>query len=142
MTPFKMIADNDCLRTCIASLLDMGPVAVPNFMENPDRETADVWDDVRRWLRSQGKSLWMAAYPGELELEAVLQSVAAMNPDMYYIVGGFAAYHDHVVIALNDKVVHDPSRMSPGLTRAATGSDGSRYWYIATLVSDKMVKHS
>lgn len=140
MTPHKMIADNDCLRTCIASLLDLGPIAVPNFMEDSAKPAAEVWSDVRRWLRTQGKSLWVMAYPGEASLDEVLSSVASVNPDMYYIVGGFAGYSDHVVIALNDKVVHDPSRFSPGLTRASVASDGAKYWMVATLVTDKMVK--
>lgn len=138
MTPHKMIADNDCLRTVIASLLDLGPIAVPNFMENPNKPTDEVWDHVRRWLKTQGVSIWFMAYPGEVSLDEVLLSVASINPDMYYIVGGFAAYHDHVVIALNDKVIHDPSRFSPGLS----GPTKSGFWMVATLVSDKMVSYS
>lgn len=138
MTPHRMIANNDCLRTCIASLLDLGPIAVPNFMEDPNLPTEQVWANVRRWLATQGMSIWFAAYDGSIPLHDVLTTVAYTNPDCYYIVGGHAAYSQHVVIALNDKIVHDPSRLSPGLT----GPDKvNNMWMIAVLISDKMIAH-
>lgn len=139
MTPHKMLAEDgqpgDCLRTAIACLLDLGPIAVPHFLADPD--TPDVWKHVDRWLATQGLTAWFSAYPGEASLDDVLASVAAVNPDKFYIVGGRGFMADHVVIALNDRVVHDPARLGAGLT--GPGSDG--FWMILTLASSVVVKH-
>jgi hypothetical protein len=140
MKPYKMIAaegePGDCLRTAIACLLEIGPVAVPHFTVDDDVPTDQVWRNVDAWLATQGMTAWFAAYPGEVPLDQVLLSVASLNPDKYYIVGGRGYLSDHVVIALNDKIVHDPARLGGGLS----GPNEQGFWMILTLASDKVVK--
>jgi len=140
MTPHKMLAvageAGDCLRTAIACLLDLGPIAVPHFLADANRPGEDVWQHVNDWLATQGLTGWYSVYPGEIPLEDVLVSVSAMNPDKYYIVCGRGFNADHVVIACNGKVVHDPAVLGAGLS----GPAANGFWLIMTIASDKIVK--
>lgn len=137
---YKMLATGnepgDCLRTAIACLLDLAPIAVPHFLEDDTKSGADLWKHVDKWLSTQGLTTWFFAYPGEIPLDDVLTSVGAMNPDKYYIVGGHGYLNDHVVIACNDSVVHDPARLGSGLS----GPSENGFWMIMTLAGDKVRK--
>lgn len=140
MTPHKMLStgdeSGDCLRTAIACLLDLGPIAVPHFLADPNTPGDDVWRHVDRWLATQGVTAWFFAYDGAISLGDVLASVGGMNPNKYYIVQGRGFMSDHVVIACNDKVVHDPARLGAGLS----GPSENGYWLIMTLASSVVVK--
>lgn len=142
MIPHKMLATGDetgdCLRTAIACLLEIGPIAVPHFLADADRPGEDVWQHVNDWLATQGLTAWYQVFPGEIELDAVLQTVSVMNPDKYYIVCGHGYKFDHVVIACNGKIVHDPAVLGAGLSGPAENG----YWLIMTVASDKIVKHT
>jgi hypothetical protein len=142
MKPFKMLCDHnpingeygDCLRTVIASLLDLGPIAVPHFAEDgADAQT--VWKRCNDWLETQGFQTFFMFYTGEYSLDDVMKTVAAVNPNLYYMICGRGHGGDHIVIALNDEIVHDPSRFGVGLS--GPGSTG--YWQIVTLVSSRMM---
>lgn len=139
MIPYKMLVTDrftpgDCLRTCIASLLELEPGLVPHFAADGDPGPSS-WQRARDWLAPQGLAIWFTAFPGSASLDEVLTSVGAINPDTFYMVGGWGGYGDHIVIAVNDHIVHDPARGGGGLIRA--GSNG--YWLIASLSSNKTV---
>jgi len=53
VTPAHSIAEDDCLRTATASILDMNPRRVPHFVRRKRKGEYwfDVWD---AWLRSRG----------------------------------------------------------------------------------------
>ena len=135
MIKYNMIADRDCMRTCIASILELAPIAIPDFMDkNPD----DPWPHVQRWLASQGLIAWFTPFDGSASLEQVLGSINNINPGVYYLIGGRGAYEDHMVVALGDKIVHDPSRLSPGLTGPASNG----FWLVVTLVTATLRDHA
>lgn len=140
MQPYKMIAaegePGDCLRTAIACLLEIGPIAVPHFTVDDTVPTPDMWRNVDKWLASQGVTAWFSAYPGDVPLDMVLQSVASLNPDKFYIVGGRGYLADHVCIALNDAIVHDPAPLGAGLS----GPNAQGFWMIMQLATSKVVK--
>lgn len=139
MIPYKMLVTDrftpgDCMRACIASLLDIEPGLVPHFAhDEPDGDT--LWQRVREWLAPQGLAVWLMAYPGSATLGDVLTSVGHINPNTFYMIGGWGGYGDHIVIAINDHIVHDPARGGGGLIRA--GSNG--YWLIAALSTNRTV---
>lgn len=140
MTPHKMLAEagqlGDCLRTAIACLLDLGPIAVPHFLEDNEPDGEVVWQRVNDWLATQGFTTWFMAYPGDVSLDDVLRSVSSLNPGKYYIVGGRGYSSDHVVIACDGEIVHDPARLGSGLS--GPGENG--FWMILTLATDRVVK--
>jgi hypothetical protein len=136
MTPHHMTGGYDCFRTAIACLLDIEPATVPDYIgdQRLDMKPSERWECMRNWLRSTLEcDIWLTAYPSEYPLESVLNAVGSVNPGMYYVVGGTGAYDDHVVIALDNKVVHDPSRIPLGLTRASDNG----FWMVMVLVNAK-----
>lgn len=66
MVPQKQIVFTegigDCVRTCIASLLDMSIDDVPNFMDNAD----DWYTPAKRWLKDRGKKFIELRYYNEI----------------------------------------------------------------------------
>ena len=122
----------DCLRACVASLFDLEAEDVPHFGEGgPD--AVEMWSRVETWLKPYRLHAWSTLYPGEMDLEEVLRSIALCNPDQYYLVGGTTnAGGDHIVVAHHDKIIHDPSRMGSGIQGPAT----SGYFYIITFARD------
>lgn len=45
----------DCVRTCVACVLDLEVMDVPNFTDmNLEDPSKDMWDHMTIWLRSQG----------------------------------------------------------------------------------------
>lgn len=94
----------DCLRACIASLLDMEPDEVPHFADN----NVD-WDamvvKLRIWLNSMDRYAWITQYSSEVSDAEVRELMGNINPMCYYMLFS----EDHVVICRNDKIVHDPA---------------------------------
>lgn len=88
----------DCLRACIASLLDLEADSVPHFMY--DGCSGEVgWARVNSFLAPRGLALmWIEVAPGgELGVEA------------YHMLAGLNGYGDqHVVIAHSMEPVHNP----------------------------------
>lgn len=141
MQPHKMLCGHnpaegefgDCLRTVIACLLDRHPSVVPHFAHD-GADVQTVWRRVDDYLDGVGLVTWNYAFPGEAPLDDVLNTVGITNPNMYYLISGKAGGADHIVIALNGEIVHDPSRFGVGLR--GPGSTG--YWLITTLVSNRL----
>lgn len=125
----------DCLRTCIASLLDYQRLLdVPHFAEG-DPEPYVMWQGVRNWLMDEhNASLWFTPYAANDPAE-VMEAVASLNPGMFYMLQGAAPAGDHIVICKGDQLWHDPSRMGGGLV--GPGSNG--VFMVVTIVSDRLV---
>ena len=100
----------DCYRAAIASILELPREDVPHFLHD------DPVDDVLTkriddWSKGQGlvrMTFWLVTDPREL--------MSANNPDVHYILGGETADGiGHVVVMLNDEMVHDPNPRRIGL---------------------------
>jgi hypothetical protein len=115
----------DCLRACVAAMLDMeaNPEAVPHFAH--DGAIADiVFERMRAYLATQGLAPWLTHYDPTETLENVLEILADSGPGVHYMLFGRTAYDgDHVVICRDGKVVHDPAWYSTPLVKG--GSQGS-----------------
>lgn len=127
MTPYKQLGPDDCFRTVIASLLDIGPIAVPHFFA--DHDAAEGFEHLNKWLAGHGLTYIEFAWPGSIPLAELLGGLASANPDRYFIVGGYGVGDNHVVIARNGIVVCDPSWSNRGLT----GPNSEGVWTIGIL---------
>lgn len=122
----------DCLRACIASLFELDAEVVPHFGEGgPDGP--EMWRRVNAWLERYNLRTWTTVFPGNVELQLVLDAMQSLNGDAYYLIGGAAASGgDHIVVAQGNKLAHDPGRMSAGIV--GPGSDG--FYHVVTFARD------
>lgn len=137
MTPHKQLhrhrpADGqigDCWRTCIACLLDMAPGEVPHFVDGCWQDSAKSMANARAWLAGQG--LAIIEYALSADLSDVLRSVGAINPGMYYLLGGNSATGvGHSVVCCDDGIVWDPSLDDAGIV----GPMDDGYYWVSWLV--------
>lgn len=94
----------DCLRACIASLLNMEPVDVPHFADN-GVDSVVMIDNCRSWLKTQGYNAWLVQYPSEVSDRDVRALMAVLNPGQHYLMFS----ENHVVVCKDFDIVHDPS---------------------------------
>ncbi len=100
----------DCMRTCIACLIDRDPATVPNWFD-PSQicEGYNSWAAMDEWLSDVGYVMAKIDVAGDLEsLQKYMQS---MNPGILYILAG----DGHAIIMSGGKVLHDPSWLSLGV---------------------------
>jgi len=122
----------DCLRACIASIMDLEPEHVPHFADmGATGEEARA--SARRWLGLRGLTITAFALDGGETVEGVLDWMGANNPDSTWLLFGSTARYgepssggDHVVVCQGGSVVHDPAWVPTSIKRV--GSCG--YWEI------------
>lgn len=118
----------DCVRACIASLLDMRAEDVPHFYEDDcDGETGIK--RIYRFLSPLGLSPFFVYFNGSDPLETVLQHMAVANPDAHYMLYGNSGFGDHVVVCQGGKIVHDPAWVADGIE----GPNSNGFWSIMVL---------
>lgn len=115
----------DCHRTCLANLMGVDRDSVPNFGEHYG-DSEKFFEAERQWLLSQGLATVQVGYDGSLSLQQVLDTMGALNPGIYYLLGGTSASGvGHSVIGLGNRIVFDPSLNDSGIVGPM--EDG-RYW--------------
>lgn len=125
----------DCDRTALACLLDLEPEQVPHFMHGapinePMPPAIAAWR--QSWLRERGLVEVEAAYPAAAfaSLADLLAFWAGMSPGLHYrVVGRAPRGVDHVVVARDHLIVHDPHPAGGGLV----GPAGSGCYHVLTL---------
>lgn len=122
----------DCARTVLACLLDIEPEEVPHHHRPlADGEQRRLFDE---WLSDRGLKLAFFAFPGEPQTMMDVMKVA--NPGLLYMLSGTSRTGcNHVVIAQDDRVIHDPSLDDAGIIGPC--DDGCTY--IEFLVPSLMV---
>lgn len=133
-------AYGDCHRTAIACILGLDAHEVPNFMHGtigkgpaPEAHAA-----AEKWLNDRGFTQINIAFNGEVPLDLVLD-VASKNstPNMPFIFGGESKTGvNHSVVALNGKIVCDPSLDDSGIVGPM---DDGYYW--ATFFGTTKILH-
>ena len=93
----------DCLRACLASVLELDKAAVPHFLIN-----GSTWfSDLQAWLRLRG--LTCLCLP--LGLPIYNEALWAMLGDAIVIAGVYIGGDEsrrHAVVAQSGRVIHDP----------------------------------
>lgn len=122
MTPHKQLFQHnpaagiwgDCFRTCIASLLDVLPEAVPH--RHADLDWYEQRDLIDAWLAPQRLRLinfairWPDSTPQEL-----CEYTAYMRPGRFMLSGRHQTGTAHVVVADATGIIHDPCPLNMGL---------------------------
>lgn len=128
-----MITQDDCLRTCVASLLECETVGeVPHFHAVHDTPDDEVIGKLNAYLKEYGLRHFGFAYAGHFPLEDVLKNVGANNPNVNYMVFG-ATFDDtpHVAIYRNAELHHNPAPWGAEIVKPYLGT-----WSIVTFIPD------
>ncbi|NUM72786.1 hypothetical protein HUU40_00350 [candidate division KSB1 bacterium] len=98
----------DCVRACVASMLDYPAKDVPHFYhDNCDGEEGTK--RIRAFLAERGFVMIHFAFAGSVQLADILAGWAEMNPGVPAILFGGTESGDHCVIMQNGKVEHNPA---------------------------------
>lgn len=117
----------DCLRACIASIMDLDAEHVPHFADLGARGD-EARASARRWLGLRGFTITAFALDGSEPVQGVLQWMADNNPDTTWLLFGSTGPvgGDHVVVCQGGSVVHDPAWVPSSIKQV--GACG--YWEI------------
>jgi hypothetical protein len=122
----------DCHRTAIAALLDLHPAEVPHFYRDADkRAPEECHAEINHWLGEQyGLRQIDIAFPGQVSLSDVLQSVSVVNPGLTFMLGATSGKGvGHTVVCRDGEIIFDPSHEESGA--AGPMSDG--HWWVSFL---------
>jgi len=123
----------DCVRACVASILDMeaNPEAVPHFAH--DNAAPEIVNQrLREYLATRGLAPWISHYDPDLSRESLLDVLAESGPGVHFMLyGRTESGGDHVVVCCDGKVVHDPAWYASPLVRG--GLQGS--WQVVVFAA-------
>jgi hypothetical protein len=121
----------DCLRACIATIMDFDSEFVPHFADMC-ATGVEARASARRWLNQRGHTITAFALPAD-PLPSIMEWMGDNNPDTTWLLFGSTARPgqpetggDHVVVCQGGKVVHDPAWVPTSIKQV--GSCG--YWEI------------
>jgi hypothetical protein len=98
----------DCLRACVATILDLPTDYLPNFVDvGVDADGA--FTHMRLWLSSMNLAPFITAYPGEHAMADLLEMQGALNPTSIYVLFGSVSGGDHCVVCEGGSIVHNPA---------------------------------
>lgn len=100
----------DCLRACIATVMDMDAEQVPHFADM-GATANETLASARRWLASRGLTIATFAMPGDEPLASLLEWMEQMNPTVTWLLFGATGVSGdglHVNVCQGGRVVHDP----------------------------------
>lgn len=124
----------DCLRACVAALLDLDAEAVPHFFHDGCDGTTGI-ERMRVFLRSNGMLPSWWTLPASVTLDQILDHMRVTNRDNYYLLFGSNRFeNDHVVIGHGGVIAHDPGWYRSPLVRGPSGDD----WKVCIFVPSRM----
>lgn len=105
----------DCIRACVASILEMVPEAVPHFThDDPGAIVANR--RIAEFLATLRLAPFWSHYDGSATLAEVIAYQAEQNPTATYMLfGGLEGGGDHVVICKDGAVDFNPAWYSCNL---------------------------
>lgn len=119
----------DCLRACIASMLN-----VPNVLDVPhflfDGRTDLVDDRLRDYLALHRMNIALHAFGGLETCDMIMNVTGQVNPGIPYLLFCNNGDGDHVIIIKDGKVLHDPSWFRAGPYKPL---DQNGYWVLGVL---------
>lgn len=128
MTPCRQLikhnppeAYGDCMRSCVAALLDLRPEDVPHFIEDGESDGDVVWARVEKWLAI--RNLFVFSIVFAADVPEVLEAMSMRGGNgILYLLGCGSPRADHLVVACGGSVVCDPAGYAKNDLRR--GSDG------------------
>jgi hypothetical protein len=114
----------DCVRACIASILELPSEDVPHFYNTPDTTRCQV--SMQRWLAKRGLIIATVPLPGDM---SKIEMFAYMDEHFnfyHYMLWCSSGGGDHAVCCLNDRVTHNPAWYKCPVD----GPHSSNFWII------------
>ena len=102
----------DCVRACIASVLDLPREEVPHFLLKPDGTPCEAWWlQFHRWCRERG------FFPVTVKWKDINGHYWWWDSDQCYIVFGQSprGQFQHAVVYQDTKLLHDPHPSREGI---------------------------
>jgi len=124
MTPQKQLLNHkppesygDCHRAALASILDLPILDVPHFMHGLGPKEGNEFERRQKeFLLYLGLVPICVPFDGSAGLDAVLQTLGAQCPGIYYLIGGDAGRGvGHTVVGCGGEIVHDPHPANIGI---------------------------
>lgn len=126
----------DCLRACIATVMDRDTEQVPHFADL-GASGEEALAHARRWLGRRNLTIATFAFPGDMPLSDVLDWMGQANPTVTWLLFGSTAHPDmlhgggdHVVVCQGGEIVHDPAWVRSSI-KSATSAGIWQIWVIA-----------
>lgn len=105
----------DCFRTVIACLMNVAPDEVPHVCDGPSAP-GEADEKMQGWLRERGYLMIGCAFYGSAALDDVLTAGKHASAGLHWMLSGESRNGcNHVVICLEDKIVHDTSKDQSGI---------------------------
>lgn len=99
----------DCLRACVASLLELGTCDVPHFLHD-GCSGAVAQQRMTDWLLERKLQPFFIHLDGSsMTLAELLHHMETSNPNAHYMLFGSTRDGGHVVIARGGEIVHNPA---------------------------------
>lgn len=120
----------DCVRACVASILELETAQVPNFYDgvNGEDDLPMAFDRICEYLDSIGRAPFLSIYDADASLDELLKFISSNTTAHYILFGRTAAGNPHVVICKGDKIVHDPAWYRSPIV----GANGS-HWLVMVI---------
>jgi len=97
----------DCLRACIATMLEKPSNDVPHFYHD-GCDGNEGNKRLQEYLKTQNL-IACYQYFESAPVDEVKQHMKVLNPEVVYLLMGSTATGDHIVICKNDEVLHNPN---------------------------------
>lgn len=112
----------DCLRCCIATVMDLDAERVPHFADM-GATAQEALASARRWLGERRLTIAGFAFPGDESLDALMAWMGEMNPTVTWLLFGNTGPQggDHVVVCQGGAVVHDPAWVKSSIKQPGSG---------------------
>jgi len=118
----------DCLRACVATILDFDAEQVPHFADG-NASAREVYDALTNWLSTFNLVPFYSCYPGSASRDDMLEMMGELNPTATYMLFGSTVSGDHVVVCQGGQVVHDPAWYGTGLI----GPGSNTFWTVVVI---------
>jgi len=118
----------DCVRACVASILELDAEDVPHWYHDDDGNRAA--SEMREWLSfTHGMVPAYFPLPQEMNLHAVGEYMTRRFADVDYMLWCNCGGSDHSIVCRNDIVTHNPAWYKSPID----GAHSSGVWIIIIL---------
>ena len=121
----------DCVRACLASMLELESSEVPHFFADYSEEDVQRQNrEMQEWFAERGLTLAFLGLPGGWSQTRFFEYMRKHYKDREYMLWADFGSGDHAVVCQGGEIVHNPAWYRTGLNC----SHSSGYW-IAVLIA-------